>query len=120
MKGQILYIFLTNYNSYCKYISLAAINKVIYIIISSESYCFWCCIKTTVLCQLLPSHPRGCSDLSGIFRCARDVSKNYHRSHHYTASSRAFTHSEIYLNHLDLTSLCFPESQPLLKIFQAV
>lgn len=29
MKGKILYIFLRNYNSYCKRIWLAAINKVI-------------------------------------------------------------------------------------------
>lgn len=35
MKVQILYIFLTNSNSYYRYIWLTAINKVIYIIISS-------------------------------------------------------------------------------------
>jgi len=35
MKVQILCIFLTNYNSYYRCILLAAINKIIYIIISS-------------------------------------------------------------------------------------
>lgn len=37
MKVQILTDILTNYNSHYRYIWLAAINKVIYIIISSES-----------------------------------------------------------------------------------
>lgn len=97
MKVQVLCILLTNINSYYRCIWLAAINKVLYIIISSESgICLSIFASGTVLkvlCSVHCYHPMQENAVASLGHLAMQVMPCLQK----LSSSRVFTYIVMFI-----------------------